>query len=44
MLTEEECIDANFKEISKPPKFDFDEVMRRMELKRVETQVFIDSH
>jgi hypothetical protein len=31
MLTEEEFIDANFEEIGKPPKFDFNEVMRRME-------------
>ena len=31
MLTEEEFIDANFEEISKPPKFDFNQVMRRME-------------
>jgi hypothetical protein len=31
MLNEEGFIDANFEEISKPPKFDFNQVMRRME-------------
>jgi len=31
MLTAKEFIDANFQAISKPPKFDFKQVMRRME-------------
>ena len=32
MLTAKEFIDANFQAISKPPKFDFNQVMRRMGL------------